>query len=503
MRYVAGNTGRQNDARFAARQVRIYNNTGGVIPRHSFCQITGIETSVARAGAYTVIQPIADDLSATMLIITGAGAIPNGKVGLGMAAFESCLPVAYSGTIPASGDSFGTVAGQWYGQKDKAGFGVLGSNSTRVLTWCAPGGSGVGTGLGDTIPEIVSAAGALGNGSKTRRDDTVPGLKLYATNPGLEFKAADAGLSAIYTATPSAIARIADDAVGEATGGAGLAHVGHQHQLWLADGLEWAGTGQTCKLVVKVDVAQGTGFVGGGANDPVSVILSADAGNSISKKADGLYGESAPDPGSIINKVTQEGSSTVGASADYSRTDHAHDLLLFAGAISAQSEHSSGLYWEDDSGNKRLGLRWELDANNISDIVATASHGGIRRVALSDHVHRLVLKTGGGLAFISDQLSLEAGSKGDILYYTGTAWAKLAIGSDDYVLTVATDLPAWEAASDTTYTASNGLVLAGTVFSVDLASDPGLEFSGGDLRVKIKASAGIGRGADGLYAVWS
>lgn len=36
-------------------------------------------------------------------------------------------------------------------------------------------------------------------------------------------------------------------------------------------------------------------------------------------------------------------------------------------------------------------------------------------------------------------------TKGDILYYDGTAWTQLGIGTDNHVLTVATDLPNWEA----------------------------------------------------------
>lgn len=44
----------------------------------------------------------------------------------------------------------------------------------------------------------------------------------------------------------------------------------------------------------------------------------------------------------------------------------------------------------------------------------------------------------------------------------------------------------------------NGLELTATGVEVDLATDPGLEFSAGDLRVKIKANGGVTRDADGL-----
>jgi len=47
-------------------------------------------------------------------------------------------------------------------------------------------------------------------------------------------------------------------------------------------------------------------------------------------------------------------------------------------------------------------------------------------------------------------------------------------------------------------TIGDGLDDTGDTLVVDLASDPGLEFSSGDLRVKIKASGGVVRDSDGL-----
>jgi len=43
-----------------------------------------------------------------------------------------------------------------------------------------------------------------------------------------------------------------------------------------------------------------------------------------------------------------------------------------------------------------------------------------------------------------------------------------------------------------------GLENAAAALAIDLATDPGLEFSSGDLQVKIKASSGVVRDADGL-----
>lgn len=48
------------------------------------------------------------------------------------------------------------------------------------------------------------------------------------------------------------------------------------------------------------------------------------------------------------------------------------------------------------------------------------------------------------------------------------------------------------------YVGQNGISILGNDVSVDLAVDPGLEFSSGQLRVKVKAASGIARDTDGL-----
>jgi len=61
-------------------------------------------------------------------------------------------------------------------------------------------------------------------------------------------------------------------------------------------------------------------------------------------------------------------------------------------------------------------------------------------------------------------------------------------------------------ATNTTYTAGDGLDLSGTEFSVKLAaSNPGLEFVGtgtDELDVKLKGSGGLAKDSSGLYVVW-
>jgi hypothetical protein len=69
----------------------------------------------------------------------------------------------------------------------------------------------------------------------------------------------------------------------------------------------------------------------------------------------------------------------------------------------------------------------------------------------------------------------------------------------DGILTVNTDDLVWVQFSGAgLLTAGDGLVKTGNVIDVDLATDPGLEFSGNQLRVKTKSGGGVVRDADGL-----
>jgi hypothetical protein len=59
----------------------------------------------------------------------------------------------------------------------------------------------------------------------------------------------------------------------------------------------------------------------------------------------------------------------------------------------------------------------------------------------------------------------------------------------------------WNAWPTTTYSAGDGLALSGGVFSVSLATDPGLQFSSGALKVKVNGGAGIGLDSNGVKIV--
>ena len=64
------------------------------------------------------------------------------------------------------------------------------------------------------------------------------------------------------------------------------------------------------------------------------------------------------------------------------------------------------------------------------------------------------------------KIALGSDATGDIMYYNGTDYVRLAIGTPGQVLKVAAGLPVWDADLNTTYTAGNGLTLSGTEFTL-------------------------------------
>lgn len=78
-------------------------------------------------------------------------------------------------------------------------------------------------------------------------------------------------------------------------------------------------------------------------------------------------------------------------------------------------------------------------AQSISGLEITLSGLTASRYVVSDGSKRLISQTGIPLA----DLLNAGGAAGDIIYWNGTNWVKLAIGATDRVLTVAGGLPSW------------------------------------------------------------
>lgn len=482
--------------RLAPREVIIQNVSGEVMPARGVGVITGLTAS----GILTVSKPGADSISPSILVIIGRNPLGDNAVGVAVLATTGSI-YAKTAASPAVGVVVGTTSGSWEVATGKIGFTANGSQAGRVRV--SPTVGGIGTGDG-TPPIITSEAGTVGVSANFRRADTKPGLKLFATNPGLLFKAADAGLSALYTTTPAAIARVADDTAGDATSGAGLAHVGHAHKLVISDGLKWAGTAQTSVLVVKTKTAEGTDvFADAPGNKTIGVAISASGGNIITKNADGLFAsgganhdilsathsdtlaaavvagdlmignatpkwsrfgigssgqflkvvagapawssETIPSPEASTPSDVSGTVGSAGSDADYSRGDHVHafDGTNFAG---------NGISWT--AGQFRVNLSDLFVGGGITKVDSVFSADGINNsLAHEDHTHGFdgTAFAGTGISWDGSQFNVAdvpgSGTNGDMLRWAGGAWSAFGIGSADQVLTVDTGAPEWRTPS--------------------------------------------------------
>jgi len=94
-----------------------------------------------------VDRPSADSLPAAQLVVTGPAVIPRydgsgiETVAVATPATTGALWVTINGDDPAAGDSFGSVADQFYGEKDKTGFRSTGAQGGRACV--SPFSSGV------------------------------------------------------------------------------------------------------------------------------------------------------------------------------------------------------------------------------------------------------------------------------------------------------------------------------------------------------------------------
>ena len=125
----------------------------------------------------------------------------------------------------------------------------------------------------------------------------------------------------------------------------------------------------------------------------------------------------SPDPGATITDVQKEGDQTAGASADYSRTDHAHQLLRRTKATST-APHESGV--EMTAEPDRIGVIWEADVGYIEEIQDTTGSAGSRcSVNFSDHHHAFdgTNFAGANISWVGGQFT---GTAGPLSLYAST-----------------------------------------------------------------------------------
>ena len=87
-----------------------------------------------------------------------------------------------------------------------------------------------------------------------------------------------------------------------------------------------------------------------------------------------------------------------------------------------------------------------VDAAGLNNIAETATVSGIVNADIS--ASAAIADTKLATIATASKVNLTAlvvtsAAKGDILYYNGTVWGRLAIGTTGQTLTVASDLPSW------------------------------------------------------------
>lgn len=137
------------------------------------------------------------------------------------------------------------------------------------------------------------------------------------------------------------------------------------------------------------------------------------------------------------------------------------------------------------SGNVDIDDYADIKVGNVivEDEVQTANIG------YTDGDNSMTIADGGKVTFAAG-FDVGSDASGDVLYHNGTSYVRLARGSDDQVLTLASGVPSWATPTTgdiTGITTGDGLsggATSGTpTLAVDLVSNGGLEFSSGELRV--------------------
>jgi len=196
---------------------------------------------------------------------------------------------------------------------------------------------------------------------------------------------------------------------------------------------------------------------------------------------------------------------TAGTASTWRTSDVINGLKLVGGKDDGTAKEKGTLEFCSSDGGLQVKLSgsanvYSIDVDTNGLYVVLKANSGLS----AEGGGGLLVKCRNLLTTDADGIGLSlSSSKGDIIVFNGTAWAKLGIGSADQVLTVSGGTATWQdAAGGDTYTGGDAIDVTDTVISVDLATDPGLEISSEKLRVKVKANGGVKRDSDGLSVVW-
>jgi len=369
--------------------------------------------------------------------------------------------------------------------------------------------SGGGVTLSDDIPIIISEAGSAPSASTSaRRSDVVPGLELVGTPTGgaalsyptLEFATSSAGLQVRLMTSYTSVKGLIDvDAEGlyvKIAADSGIQEQGSGLEVIAGDMITVDSNGVGLTAGANGDVLyynSGWQRRAKGTDGHVLTLVSGlpqwqAGGGSVS------YWDSTPS--TVIGTKGSAGTSSLVSRGDH---DHPFDGTNFAGYT---IKWYYGAFEVDDS--------TFLDGSGVRKVDTTGNSPGIGTVAApADHKHGFdgTLFAGTGISWATGQFHAAdlpgSGTEGDMLYWDGGsgAWVALAVGASDQVLLSDGSDPYW-GDPVSPLTAGDGIDISSDVVSVDLATNPGLQFTSNKLDTKLKSGGGLAKDSSGLYVVW-
>ena len=131
-----------------------------------------------------------------------------------------------------------------------------------------------------------------------------------------------------------------------------------------------------------------------------------------------------------------------------------------AGLVIYQTDNTPGFYYYNGSAWVTLGGATQL--NELSDVNTSTATSGYVLVADGTDFESVAVSgdislTNAGVTAIQansvdgSAIDLSGNAAGDVMYYNGTDWIRLAKGSDGQVLTLASGVPTWAAAGGSSF----------------------------------------------------
>lgn len=177
------------------------------------------------------------------------------------------------------------------------------------------------------------------------------------------------------------------------------------------------------------------------------------------------------------------------------KLDTAQDILTTDSPTFVNLNLTGGLNLTDGTDSVHLTAPADVVTSGYTITFPAAAPSGVNYLE-SDASGNMSWKT------LPQILGTLGANKGDILWYNGTTWTTLGIGSATDILTVgASDIIQWTApTSGTPYTAGDGITLTSTTFSLDLHTDANLVLTGTSPNKTLNTIQGIKTSSSPTFA---